>query len=308
MKRRGGDNNTTSSNVVGSKKSSTFLQSARAVIVDQSTKRRKNVRILFDNCSQKSFLTEDAAKALNLHSVRKERIIVNGFGGKDEKLVCLDIVRVSVHNTQGVNCGEVDLYVVPFICKPICDQKIELAQATYEHLISLNLADSSDGKTTLEIDVLIGADFYWQFVTDDMVRGDNGPVAVNTSLGWVLSGNMGGREEITTNLVSAHVMYADTEDASDELNDLVQKFWKLDAIGISDEKDVNVLDHFKKNIAFFENGRYSVCLPWKEAIDMIPDNYLLCKARLLSQMKRLRNDPKLLEEYYNRRRYHRGRR
>ena len=43
----------------------------------------------------------------------------------------------------------------PFICKPICDQQLEFAQATYEHLISLNLADSTDGEANLKIDMLI---------------------------------------------------------------------------------------------------------------------------------------------------------
>ena len=50
------------------------------------------------------------------------------------------------------------MYVVPFICSPLCDHNIELAQATYEHLIDLRLADASDGEAELKIDLLIGAD------------------------------------------------------------------------------------------------------------------------------------------------------
>ena len=161
-----------STNIVGNKRSSTFLQSANGMITDESTKRYKNVRILFDNCSQKSFLTQEVAKALNLPRIRKEKIIINGFGGKDEKLVILDIVRVIVHNTQVKKCGENELSVVPFICKPLCNQEIELAQATYEHFVSLKLADSSDGEAKLNIDLLIGADYYWDFVTRDATRGD----------------------------------------------------------------------------------------------------------------------------------------
>ena len=56
-----------------------------------------------------------------------------------------------------------------------CDQHIELAQATYEHLIGLKLGDSSNGEVELKIDLLIGADFYWEFVTNKMVTGDVGP-------------------------------------------------------------------------------------------------------------------------------------
>ena len=59
----------------------------------------------------------------------------------------------------------------------------ELAQVTYEHLIGLKLADSSDCEVELNIDLLIGADFYWNSVPNRMVKGDVGPVALETSLG-----------------------------------------------------------------------------------------------------------------------------
>ena len=37
-------------------------------------------------------------------------------------------------------------------------------------------------------EVLIGSDHYWQLVTSTMVRGADGPVAIHTRLGWVLTG------------------------------------------------------------------------------------------------------------------------
>ena len=115
-------------------------------------------------------------------------MIVRGFGRKEEELRILDVVRVQVYNDLDVKCGSIEVYVVPFICEPICDQKIEMAQTTFEHLMSLKLADSSDGAAELAIDVLIGADVYWEFVTGDVIKGNDGPVAVKTLLGWVLSG------------------------------------------------------------------------------------------------------------------------
>ena len=39
-----------------------------------------------------------------------------------------------------------------------------------------------------EVDLLIGSDFYWDFVSGEMRRGDKGPVAAKTTLGWILSG------------------------------------------------------------------------------------------------------------------------
>ena len=50
------------------------------------------------------------------------------------------------------------------------------------------------GTEELEIDILIGADCLWSFQKDCTIRGGGGgldePVAVETELGWVMSGPM----------------------------------------------------------------------------------------------------------------------
>ena len=39
-----------------------------------------------------------------------------------------------------------------------------------------------------EVDILIGYDQYWNVVTGEVRKGTSGPTAINTILGWVLSG------------------------------------------------------------------------------------------------------------------------
>ena len=67
---------------------------------------------------------------------------------------------------------------------PISNQFIEL-EVQYEHLIELKLADSTDGESNLKVDILIGGDNYWKFVTGKVVRGRSGPVALETIMSWV---------------------------------------------------------------------------------------------------------------------------
>ena len=71
-----------------------------------------------------------------------------------------------------------------------------------------------------------------------------------------------------------------------------QKLWDLDSIGIR-EKDM-VHEAFEKNVSF-QDGKYSVHLPWKEHHKLLPDNYENSVARLSSQLKRLRRDPEVKE-------------
>ena len=81
----------------------------------------------------------------------------------------------------------VSAYVVPVICAPISNQIIESTQAYYPHLQCLRLADNSHGGEDLSVDILIGADFYWNFVRGSVVRGpESGPIALSTKLGYIL--------------------------------------------------------------------------------------------------------------------------
>ena len=93
----------------------------------------------------------------------------------------------------GVEPGGISMYLnaytVPFICSPVNHQCIDLAQKNDPHLMDLKLADSSEGTLDLEVDCMISADYYWTLVTDEVKRGlIPGPVAIRTTLGWVLSG------------------------------------------------------------------------------------------------------------------------
>lgn len=75
--------------------------------------------------------------------------------------------------------------VIPLICNPLTSQPIDYSKQSHEHLSSLNLADSADLSDLLEIDVLIGADSYWDMVTDQVIRGDSEPTAIHTKVGWI---------------------------------------------------------------------------------------------------------------------------
>ena len=75
----------------------------------------------------------------------------------------------------------------------------------------------------------------------------------------------------------------------------LQSFWDLESLGIMDP-DQSVFAEFEENIRF-RDGRYEVSLPWKDPHLMLPDNYQLCLKRLHGLLRRLRQDPTVLEQY-----------
>ena len=141
---------------------------------------------------------------------------------------------------------------------------------SYSHLADLELADHPTEDCDSEVNVLIANDFYLSFFTGDIKRGESGPVAMKTSLGWVLSGPMshapGSGSDV--NLVTCHTLRLNTS-GCDDLNisrkdedplvEQVKKFWELESIGVSPHEGT-VHDKFLDTIRWCD-GRYEVSLP-----------------------------------------------
>ena len=66
---------------------------------------------------------------------------------------------------------------------------IKVAKTTYKYLVNLTLAENSPTNENLNIDILINNDFYWKFFNWNIINANEGPVAMETCLGWVLGGS-----------------------------------------------------------------------------------------------------------------------
>ena len=197
----------------------------------------------------------------------------------------------------------IETLVVPILCSPISNQRTMDAKSDYEHLKELYLSDFvNKDECELKVDLLIGLDYYFSFLTGRCVRGNEGPVASESCIGWILGGplrkNLSDRncDESNSNYVGTHVMKLATDvvDENVVLNETLSKFWDVENIDELNEDDV--MSRFEKDIVF--NGkRYVTKLPFKEENEVIPDNYSLCVRRLDSLQKRLRTKPELFKEY-----------
>ena len=61
--------------------------------------------------------------------------------------------------------------------------------------------------------MLADADLYWHAVTGNAIRGDNGPPAMETKLGYVRFGpvhDSGNDDDTSTNLIATHLCKAET--------------------------------------------------------------------------------------------------
>ena len=165
-----------------------LLQTARSIVHNPAKSETSiEVRLLFDSGSQKSYITERAKNLLALEPSGEQLLSIATFGSNREQAKVCTIVNVGMC-LKGYPPMSLSLYVVPTICGPLVGQHITTCFENTRQFMGLDFADYSDGRSSLEVDVLIGSDYYWDLVTGSVCRSEGGPTAIHTKLGWVLSG------------------------------------------------------------------------------------------------------------------------
>ena len=163
-------------------KGTVLLQTASAIARNEDSAKSTRVKFLFDNGSQRSYVTDNLKSRLGLKSTIKEMLYLNTFGEKTFRKQKWDVLTLFLQDANE-ETSRVCVLSFPTICSPLPSR---VDANNYPHLHGLKLADYSDSEDS--IDVLIGSDYYWDFVTSEIVRGDFGPTAVNSKFGWLLSG------------------------------------------------------------------------------------------------------------------------
>ena len=286
------------SNFIGSQ-TTVLLQTASGVASDNRGKRSVPVKVVLDSGAERTYITEKLVRLLKLNPNSSKNVVLNTFGDPEGKSVTLKDYSFCVKNPK----RDCNLYLtgfaVPVICVPLTVYDVNVIEASFPLFKDLCFSDTE--LNTREIDLLIGMDYYWSVVEDENIRCDTeGLVAVNSKLGWLLSGPLRSSKENESSTVklATHTMFIsfnENEREVKELNNQVEKFWDLDTLGIRDN-EISVYDKFMNDVKFV-NGRYEVRLPFKEDHPLIEDNYALAVRRLEALKNKLNKNPKLLKQY-----------
>ena len=93
--------------------------------------------------------------------------------------------------------------------------------------------------------------------------------------------------------MTVHTLHVDA--AADRLDETLQSFWNLEALGVEPLKDIS--NSNPSHTIEMKDGRYEVSLPWREFHEPLPTNYELSLHRLKGLLRKLRHNPHTLEEY-----------
>ena len=210
-----------------------MLQSAAVCVSNvEDYKTSTFSRVLFDNCSQRTYITTSLKKTLKLRAIRKENILIQRFASDEGHIEELDVVQLCLRGkTKNLNYYVEDLCVL-YICSPLKEHFVEETQSQFNHLKELQLSETKQQNEITEIDILIGLDFYYLLVSGRIKKGfPSDPVAVESVSGWIISGPTSktktDKNTNTTNYTVSNTMRINTE----TLNSQITKFWEVESSG-----------------------------------------------------------------------------
>ena len=272
-------------------KSTILLQTAETIIENPVTSKQVKIKMLFDSGSQRTYISNRIKNFLNLKPESTEQVDVSTFGNPKTNSQSLDIVKINLH-TQSSNIT-LQAISYPMICTPIKNQLVKFVKEKVENFRDLKFADEGSGD---EIDMLIGSDYYWSLVTGRIVESglSDGLVAIETKLGWVVSGPVVGSSD--TSIISVNSSHVLSVNCEDSLNDQVKKFWDLETLGIRDIEK-SCYEDFEETITRNEDNRYEINLPFKQNHPIIHDNFEQSKTRLKGLHEQLKRNPDLMKKY-----------
>ena len=154
-----------------------MLQTAVVVVKNPKDSKELKIKVLFDNGSQHSYISNRVANFLNLPSESVENICISKFRNNQTSNQNANVLTVQLKSKVEES---IDLKVlsVPFICMPLKNQPIKIAQREFENLREIDFADTGKYYDT---DLLIGSDCYWKFFTGKTLKGKNNTVIASES-------------------------------------------------------------------------------------------------------------------------------
>ena len=143
-------------------KGKVLLQTAKIYAFCNGTDKRVKVRVLLDSGGQRTFILDKVKDKLGLKMLKSEVVNLNTVGdNKYHKRKC-DLVRL---NLETVDFGELEIFALSTstICSPLTPH---VNVSEFSHLHGLHLADKFNSDGTEAIDILVGADQYFNPILD----------------------------------------------------------------------------------------------------------------------------------------------
>lgn len=257
-----------------------ILLSTAIVEVSDIQNNYHKARALLDSGSERCFITSSLCKLLQLPMIQSTQEI-RGVGNSitQSSQICEIEIKSSTSS-----------YITRMQCFVLSNISSTTPGIPIQHSIiripdHIQLADPSFYEPQ-SIDILIGADKFWDLLSDGRMRLSHGPFLQNTRLGWIISGPVGVNMRSTTGQVQCNF--------SQNLDTQLRQFWELEELTTpcqtltDEEKECENI--FIKTTRRDKDGRFCVSIPLKSSPNDLGESYPQALKRFLSLEKRLQNN------------------
>lgn len=219
-------------------------------------------RALLDTGSQSSFITKHLKERLGLQSEQINAFNVSGISG----VACpiTERCQIEIRSLIGSFNRNVNCFIIPKITNSLPNVLVNVKGLGLPDYITL--ADPTFYKPS-EIDILLGADHFFDFIKSDKIcLGQNKPTLQDSVFGWLVAGPTGAvysEKEVNCNFVQN-----ESSISLQDINNSIKRFWEVeelpsDITSYSSEEQF-CESHFVKNTHRLSDGRFSVMMPLKE--------------------------------------------
>lgn len=248
-------------------------------------------RLLVDPGSQQSYILDSTATQIGYKPFRKDKIQHALFGGAVTNVLEHNVYKILVSDVNDSNEYSFDVYGQSKICSPI---SCVPPGPWIEELKQENIHLSDMKYPTTDIEILVGSDVAGKLYTGKRFELSCGLVALETLLGWTLSGKLPSTSGKSNNTSQATLVTSLLIKDANNVSDL----WALDVLGITDptnkmvqaDIDKATYDHFLSTVKVNEDDRFEVQLPFVGNHPPLSSNYNLSMKRLESTINRLKKD------------------
>lgn len=288
-----------------------LMQTALTEVKNPETLATAPVRLLLDSGSHRSYISERLAWELNLKSDGEQDIHVVTFGSMASKRNTTKFTKLDVKLKNGKQI-QITINIVPVISGELQRRPLkDLSSDSVKDIVSsVKLADVIPRENeTSPIELLIGNDYYLDFIHGEKIEIQPGLYLLASKLGWVLSGRTTDTKDDISESSMLVITYGSNINKSNAFTSVdasippkteLEDFWNMESIGIVDKPtstdDEIAMEKFHDTLEYKDN-RYQVTWPWKEDKPDLPTNKELALGRLNTLVNRMKHRPELLQKY-----------
>lgn len=265
----------------------TVLLSTALVEVAGEDNKYFKTRALLDSGSMHSIISYSLRNKLKVKAIQST-VQVTGIGQlitRSNESCEINLKSLTGDYNTRINCIVLDRITTSL-------SSVRVNRKSLNVPVNIGLADPGFHLSS-EIDLLIGADCFWDLLVDGKIRLPTGPYLQNTTLGWIISGVVKNNK---SHINRTRCNFIQTI----QLNEQLKKFWELEEINkpnISSVESTICEKLFTETTKRVENGRFSVRIPLKKPVEILGDSYCIAEKRFLALERRLQKSPSYKDMY-----------